>query len=239
MKNRLLILLVVSFALMIASLFLVFVYVPTEASMGVVQRIFYWHVPMAWISFLAYFVVFVGSIVYLAKRDNRWDRIASSSAEVGVVFTALALMAGSLWARPIWGVWWTWDPRLTSTLVLWLIYLAYLLLRAYVSNKEQGARFGAVIGIIGFIDVPIVALAITLFPTEHPAPVIFTGGLVGTMLLTLIVSIIAFTAVFFLLLSQKTALKNMQSELSQLRNIIVHEIEEEDTTGESKGAPNG
>jgi heme exporter protein C len=230
MKNRLLILLFISLALVIASLYLVYIYVPTEASMGVVQRIFYWHVPMGWISFLAYFVVFVGSIVYLVKRDSRWDRIASSSAEVGVVFTMLALIAGSMWARPIWGVWWTWDPRLTSTLVLWLIYLAYLLLRAYVTNKEQGARFGAVVGIIGFLDVPIVALAITLFPTEHPAPVIFTGGLAPSMLLTLMTSIVCFTVFYFLLLIQKTSLKNMQAEVSQLRNRIIHDIEEEDNS---------
>jgi heme exporter protein C len=226
MDTRLKVLLGVSLALMIASLYLIFIYVPSEATMGVVQRIFYWHVPMAWIAFLAYFVVFLGSIMYLVKRDNRWDRIASSSAEVGVVFTALALIAGSLWAKPIWGVYWTWDPRLTSTLVLWLIYLAYLLLRAYVTNKEQGARFGAVIGIIGFLDVPIVAFAITLFPTEHPAPVIFTGGLVGPMLLTFIISIVNFTVFFFLVLSQKTNLKNMQAEVQQLRNTIINEIED-------------
>jgi heme exporter protein C len=183
---------------------------------------------MAWIAFLAFFVVFIASILYLVKRESRWDRIASSSAEVGVVFTSLALIAGSLWARPIWGVYWTWDPRLTSTLVLWLIYVAYLLVRAYVTNKEQGARFGAVIGIIGFLDVPIVALAITLFPTEHPAPVIFTGGLVGPMLLTFVISIVNFTFFYFLILSQKTALKDMQAEVRQLRNSIVHEIEDED-----------
>jgi heme exporter protein C len=229
MDKRLKILAGVSLALMIASLYLVFVYVPTEASMGVVQRIFYWHVPMAWISFLAYFVVFLGSIIYLVKRDNKWDRIAHSSAEVGVVFTGLALIAGSFWARPIWGVWWTWDPRLTSTLVLWLIYLAYLLLRSYVTNKEQGARFGAVVGIIGFLDVPIVALAITLFPTEHPQPVIFTGGLAGSMLLTLMISIVTFTVFYFLILSQKTAIKNMQAETKQLRNIIVHDMSDDET----------
>jgi len=228
MMNRLKVLFGISLAFMIASLYLIFIYVPTEATMGVVQRIFYWHVPMAWIAFLAFFVVFISSILYLAKRESRWDRIASSSAEVGVVFTTLALVAGSLWARPIWGVYWTWDPRLTSTLVLWLIYVAYLLVRAYVTNKEQGARFGAVIGIIGFLDVPIVALAITLFPTEHPAPVIFTGGLVGPMLLTFVISIVNFTFFYFLILSQKTALKNMQAEISQLRNNIVHEIEDED-----------
>jgi heme exporter protein C len=228
MDNRLKILWGVSLALMIASLYLIFIYVPTEASMGVVQRIFYFHVPLAWISFLAYFVVFLGSIIYLAKRDNKWDRIAHASAEVGVIFTGLVLMAGSMWARPIWGVWWTWDPRLTSTLVLWLIYLAYLLLRSYVTNKEQGARFGAVVGIIGFIDVPIVALAITLFPTEHPQPVIFTGGLAGTMLLTLMISIANMTALYFVLLFQKIGIKNMEAETRQMRNIIVHDFDDEE-----------
>jgi heme exporter protein C len=218
--------LILWFALMLSSLYLIFMYVPTEASMGVVQRIFYFHIPLAWNAFLAFFIVFLFSIVYLVKRDAKWDRIASSSAHIGVVFTTLTIIAGSIWAKPIWGVWWTWDPRLTSTLVLWLIYVAYLLIRSYVPNSEQGARFGAVIGIVGFVDVPIVALAITLWPTEHPQPVIFSGGLAPSMLLTLMVSIVAFTVLYVFMLLQRINLKDAQSELKKMKQDLMERYPE-------------
>jgi heme exporter protein C len=207
--------------LMMAALFLIFVYVPTEANMGIVQRIFYFHVPLAWLAFLAFFIVFIGSILYLVKRDSKWDRLAYSSAEVGVVFTTLFLIAGSVWAKPIWGVWWTWEPRLTAALILWIIYIAYLLVRSYVSNKEQGARFGAVIGIVGFLDVPIVSLAITLWRTEHPSALIFQGGMAPSMLLTLIISLLAFTVLFALLLSLRLSTMKMDFEVRRIKNILA------------------
>jgi heme exporter protein C len=214
------------FALMLSSLYLIFIYVPTEASMGVVQRIFYFHIPLAWNAFLAFFIVFLFSIIYLVKRDPKWDRIASSSAHIGVVFTTLAIIAGAIWAKPIWGVWWTWDPRLTATLVLWLIYVAYLLIRSYVPNSETGARFGAVVGIVGFLDVPIVALAITLWPTEHPQPVIFTGGLAPSMVLTLMVSIVAFTVLYVFMLLQRINFKNAQNEVKKIRQDLADRFSE-------------
>ena len=195
---------------MLAALYMVFVYVPTEANMGAIQRIFYFHVPLAWLAFMAFFVVFICSIVYLVKRDPKWDRVASSSAEVGVIFTFLFLVSGSFWAKAAWGVWWTWEPRLTAALVLWIIYLAYLLVRAYVQNSEQGARFAAVVGIAGFVDVPIVALAITLWRTEHPSPLVFEGGLVPSMMSTLLVCIAAFCVLFLVLLLQKIANKEIE-----------------------------
>jgi heme exporter protein C len=219
-----------SVVLILASLYLIFVYVPTEASMGIVQRIFYFHVPLAWLAFLAFFVVFLFSILYLVKRNSKFDRIASSSAEIGVVFTTLALIAGSLWAKPIWGVFWVWEPRLTATLILWTIYVAYLLVRSYVPNKEQGARFGAVIGIVGFLDVPIVGLAIILWRTGHPTAVVFEGGLAPSMLLTLLISIAAFTAFYFLLLAVRVSLRNAQYEITQLQNRI-REINAEEDNG--------
>ena len=156
-----------------------------------------------------------------SKRNKKWDRLASSSAEVGVIFTTLFLVSGSIWAKPIWGVWWTWEPRLTAALVLWLIYIAYLLIRSYVANREQGARFGAVVGIVGFLDVPIVAMAITLWRTEHPSPVIFEGGLVPSMLITLIVSIAAFTALFCLLLLQKLSIKATEDDLKRIKDSLA------------------
>ncbi len=206
--------------LFLAALYMVFLWVPTEQEMGIVQRIFYFHVPVDWVAFLAFFIVFLGSIGYLWRRDNRWDALAQASAEIGVVFTTLMLATGSIWAKPIWGVWWTWDARLTTALVLWLIYIAYLLVRAYASEKQQGARFAAVVGIVGFIDVPIVALAITLWRTQHPGPVIFEGGLAPSMLATLLVSLAAFTCLYAVLLRERMALRSAETELASLKETL-------------------
>lgn len=207
----------VSALLMVTALYMVFIYVPTEATMGIVQRIFYIMVPLGWLALLSFLVVFIGSIFYLVKRDIKWDTIAYCSAEVGLVFTTLALIVGSLWARPVWGVWWTWEPRLTATLVLWLIYLAYLIIRSYVAEEGRRARFAAVIGIIGFIDIPIVVLSTTLWRGIHPGPVIFEGGLEPAMLQTLLVSITAFTVLFFYLLKERVSIKIVEAELMKLK----------------------
>ena len=213
------ILLWLSLALMVAALYLVFVYVPTEKEMGIVQRIFYLMVPMGWLAILSFFVVFIGSILYLVKRESKWDILAHSSAEVGIVFTTLALITGAIWAKPIWGVWWSWEPRLTATLVLWLIYLAYLMVRSFATEESKGARFAAVVGIIGFVDIPIIALATTLWRGMHPGAVIFQGGLAPSMLLTLMVSIIAFTTLYLLLLIQKVSMKNDEIEIKRLKEL--------------------
>jgi heme exporter protein C len=205
------------FALMIAALCMVFVYVPTEKHGGIVQRIFYFHVPVAWVSFLAFFVTFIASILYLWKREVKWDAVACASAEVGVIFTTLVLITGPIWAKPAWGIWWTWDARLTTSLVLWLIYVAYLLVRSLASEPAKGARYGAVIGIVGFIDVPIVFLTVNLWRTQHPTTIIFEGGLTTPMLMTLMVSIVAFTILYVLLVMQSTKLKKMEAEVRRLR----------------------
>ncbi len=213
------ILLWLSVALMVTALYLVFVYVPTEKEMGVVQRIFYLMVPMGWLALLSFLVVFIGSILYLVKRESKWDILAHSSAEVGIVFTTLALVVGSLWAKPVWGVWWTWEARLTATLVLWLIYLAYFMVRSFATEESRGARFAAVVGIVGFIDIPIVILATTMWRGMHPGPIIFQGGIAPPMLLTLLVSIVAFTALYFLLLIQRVSMKNDEIEIERLKKL--------------------
>ncbi len=207
------------FVLMIAALYMVFVYVPTERTTGTVQRIFYFHVPVAWNSFLAFFVTFISSILYIWKRTMKWDAIAHASAEVGVIFVTLVLITGPIWAKPAWGIWWTWDARLTTSLVLWLTYVAYLLVRSYATEPARGARFGAVIGIVGFIDVPIVFLAVNLWRTQHPTTIIFEGGLTTPMLMTLLVCIAAFTILYALLTIQSASLKSMESNIQVLRNI--------------------
>jgi heme exporter protein C len=205
--------------LMIAALWMVFIYVPTEKNTGIIQRIFYFHVPVAWVAFLAFFVTFIFSIVYLWKRENKWDVIAFASAEVGVLFTSLVLITGPIWAKPAWGIWWTWDARLTTSLVLWVIYLAYLLVRGFSGNKEKGARFAAVIGIIGFIDVPVIFLAVNLWRTQHPTLIIFEGGMASSMLYTLLVSIAAFTVLYIILVIRSTRVKMLETRIEELVNI--------------------
>jgi heme exporter protein C len=213
------ILLVLSTLLILAALFMVFVYVPTDAGQGIIQRIFYFHVPVAWVAFLAFFVTFVAGIAYLARRNPFWDMVASASAEVGLVFTTLILITGSIWGHVAWGWWWVWDPRLTSSLALWLIYLSYFIVRSYITDEDRRARFAAVVGIIGFVDVPIVALAIQL-SSQHPPALIFEGGLAGSMLATLLVSIAAFTALCLLFLAVRVHLKEDESELNSLKEAM-------------------
>ena len=132
------VLLLLSGVSMVGALYLVFLYAPTDRNLGISQRIFYFHVSMAWVGFLAFFWVLVGSVGYLWKRSQKMDRLAYSSAEIGVVFTTLMLITGVLWAKPAWGVWWTWDPKLTTSLILWLLYVAYLMLRAYSPTGRPG-----------------------------------------------------------------------------------------------------
>jgi len=198
--------------LIFVALWMVFLYVPTVTQDGhpFAQRIFYFHVPVDWVAFLSFFIVFIASIAYLRTRDRKWDNIAHSSAELGIIFTSLMLLTGMIWARPAWGVYWVWDPRLTTALVLWFIYVAYLLVRSYAGEEVRGARFAAVLGIVGFIDVPIVALAIVLWRTQHPAPLVFEGGLDGKMMATLMVSLAAFTCLFASLLRVRFSLRKAE-----------------------------
>lgn len=207
-----------SFVLMMISLYLIFIYAPTEREMGEIQRIFYFHVPLAWIAFLAFFVVFVSSIVYLRKRESRWDILAHSSAEIGVMFTTLVLITGPIWAKPVWGTWWEWEARLTSSLVLWLTYVVYLLIRSYAGEESRGARFAAVLGIVGFINVPIVYLSVNLWRTQHPPELVSDLG--GKMLLTLLVSIATFTILFITLLSYSIAIRSMAERVKRLKQSI-------------------
>jgi heme exporter protein C len=205
-----------SFLLFVASLYLVFLYVPTVTSLGATfaQRIFYFHVPVDWVAFLSFFVVFIASIMYLSKRDDKWDLLAHTAAEIGVIFNTLMLITGSIWAKPAWGAWWVWDPRLTTALVLWFIYVAYLLIRSYASEESRGARFAAVVGIVGFIDVPIVALATTLWRTQHPSALIFeSGGLAPSQVWTLMVCLAAFTTLYITLLRLRLSLRKIERDI--------------------------
>lgn len=175
-------------------------FTPLELRQGAAQKIFYIHVPAAWVAFLAFGLVAIASAVFLWLRDARLDRFAESSAEVGVVFTTIVLITGPLWAKPIWGTYWAWwDVRLVSTLFLWFIYVAYIVLRGAVESPELRARYSAVLGILGALLIPFIHLSVYLFATLHPLPIVAKASkpsLPGEMLLTLFISLAAFTLLY-------------------------------------------
>lgn len=203
----------------LTALGMVFLYAPREATMGDVQRIFYFHVSSAWVGFFAFFVTFLAGILYLARRERRWDILALSSVEVGLTFITMAVLTGSLWARPVWGTYWTWEPRLTISAVQLLIYIAYGMLRRTVEGPERQARFAAVYGIVAFVTVPLSWFAIRWWRTIHPD--LFTGGggmaITPRMVHTLLVSLGAFTLLYVTLLRQRIRLERLSDRVAALR----------------------
>ena len=178
-------------AWMVLALYLIFLYAPRELTMGEVQRIFYLHFSLAMTALFGYFFVFLGSLGYLLQRSRAADDFAVGCAEVGFIYCTGVLMTGPLWAKPVWGIWWTWDPRLTSTFILWLLYIAYLMLRAYVSSPGRVESLAAVVGALGFITSIVDYMAIRWWRTQHPQPVIGGGpgsGLDPRMWLTVFVT---------------------------------------------------
>jgi heme exporter protein C len=174
-------------------------YTPIEARQGLAQKIFYVHVPAAWSALLAFSVVGVASAIYLWLQDRRLDRFAAASAEVGVVFSGVMLTTGPIWAKPIWGTWWTWDARLTLTLFLFFLFVGYLALRAAVHDPSERARFSAVVGILGMLLVPFIHLSVYLFRTLHPQPIVLkpsAPSLPPVMLRTLLISTLVFTILY-------------------------------------------
>jgi heme exporter protein C len=205
---------VFAFVMMCWALYMIFIYVPTEKSMGIIQRIFYFHVSLGLNTLMAFTIVFIYSILYLVKKEDKYDIIAYAAAEVGVVFCTLVLITGPIWAKPIWGTWWTWDSRLTTTLILWFIFIAYLMLRATAPSRAQRARFAAVYGIVGFIDVPIVYLSVHWWRTIHPVVIKATGiALAPEMKNTLYVAMAAITCVFFILLRLRVRVGYLREEV--------------------------
>ena len=221
MPNWKTLLLLAAGILMLVDLYLIFMVAPTDAVMGDVQRVFYFHVPVAIVSFMAFFVVFVASVGYLVRRGRRWDSIAHASAEVGVLFVSLALITGIIWGRPVWNTWWTWEPRLTTTLILWLIYVSYLMVRSYAPSQDKAARYSAVVGIIGFVDVPIVYYSVVWWRSIHPSPVVGpfaeSGALEPIMQVTLLFSLITFLVLFALLVWERASLRDSEDQLGEMR----------------------
>jgi heme exporter protein C len=218
---------ITSALLMALSLYAVFLYAPIERTQGVPQKIFYFHVPLAWCAYLAFFCTLVGSIGYLRTRKLGWDVLAYCAAEVGVVFTTLVLISGSVWGKTIWGAWWAWDARLTSTLVMWFIYIAYLMLRSSIGRTTaKAARYAAVLGIVGFVDVPIVHMSVTWWRTLHPQPTVANPAgptLPPSMLQTLLLCLVTFTVLFVWLLRERMAVERLRHEIDALSANLLEE----------------
>lgn len=214
----------VAILLVIASAYASFFIAPEERTMGVIQRIFYFHVASAWAGFTAFFICFIGNLLYVWKRSQKYDWLAVSGAEVGLAFTTVVLITGPIWAHPVWGIWWTWDARLTSTFVLWLLYVSYLLLRTLVEEPDRRALLSSLFGIFAFIDVPLVFGAIRWWRTQHPQPVIAGGqgsGLEHTMKLVFFFSAFAMHVFMAFLVAERYALEKMQTET----DFLAREVE--------------
>ncbi|MFP3852670.1 MAG: cytochrome c biogenesis protein [Anaerolineales bacterium] len=211
-----------------AALAMVFFYAPREAVMGEVQRVFYFHVAAGWVGALAFLVTAIAGVIYLVRRERRWDQVAVASVEIGVIFAFINIATGSIWARPIWNTWWTWDPRLVTATVMELIYLAYLLLRQGIEDPERRATFGSVYGIVGFISVPITFLSVRLLRTIHPV-VIGSGDptaegtfdMTPKMLQTFFFSLITFTFVYATLLWHRFRLEDLGDRVEQLKMKVL------------------
>ncbi len=202
---------------MLVSQWFIFEFAPIEQHMGLVQKIFYIHLPLAWWALISFFVVFVASIAYLKSRKPAWDNLAKAAAEVGVVLAGLTIVTGSIWARHSWGVWWTWDPRLSTALVMWFVYTGYLILRGLDMPREKNANIRAVLGIIAFIDVPLVFLSARLWRSIHPA--VFAskgGGLDSDMKITVFVCLGAFGLVFAVLLLLRKKQLEQEDRLAEM-----------------------
>lgn len=211
---------------LLAAFWMIFFYAPTEREMGLVQRIFYVHVPSAWVAFLAFGIVALCSLGYLWLRDERLDAIAVAAAELGTIFTTVVLITGPLWGKIAWGAWWVWEPRLTLTLILWFIYLGYFMLRGAAENPERGKRFGAVLAIIGVVDIPLIHISVNWFRSQHPEAVVLRPDgpqAAPEIVQTLLVSLLAFTLTFFALLLFRYGLERLtvRSEAVRLQALSL------------------
>jgi len=198
------------------ALYMAFIEAPREKTMGDLQRIFYFHVPAAITGLLAFAINFVASLMYIIRKNRRWDNLALSAAEIGVMFMAMVLVTGPIWAKPAWFIWWTWSPRLTSSLILCLLYIAYLLIRNYIEDPERKATVSAVFGIVAFIDAPLVWFSIRWWRDHHPGPMLETGGLSPAMRPAFLICLAAFQVLLIYLLRRRFYLQSMRDEMEGL-----------------------
>ncbi len=203
--------------------YLAFFYAPVERTMGPIQKIFYLHLPSAFTAFIAMGVCFTANLLYVFRREHKWDWLGVAAAEVGLVFISVVLVTGPIWAHPVWGIWWTWDARLTLTFVLWLLYISYLLLRSMVEEGDKRALLSAIFGIFAFLDVPLVYFSIRWWRTQHPQPVILGGpgsGLEPRMRVAYLLVWGAFTGLMILLLRARYRLEAMRADVDGLRREV-------------------
>ncbi|HEV8340962.1 MAG TPA: cytochrome c biogenesis protein CcsA [Candidatus Binatia bacterium] len=207
----------------VCGLYFGLVQAPPDAYQGEVQRIMYLHIPSILTAYLSFFIVFIGSCLFLWKREKRDDILAHSGAEIGVLFTGLTIIEGSIWGKPTWGVWWTWDARLTLTGILFLIFIGYLMLRSLIEDENRGAVCAAVLGIIGFLDIPLIHMSVYWWRTLHQPPSILRPDKLPwenvhpSMLIALAVNFIAFLLLYFYLLSLRIHLGELQEKVKNVR----------------------
>jgi heme exporter protein C len=213
-----------STAMFLIATYLVLFYAPREAVMGDVQRVFYFHVAAGWVGALAFLVTAIAGGIYLATSRRAWDQVALASVEIGVVFTFINIASGSIWARPVWNTWWTWDPRLVTATIMELVYIAYLMLRQGIEDPDRRARFGSVYGIIGFLSVPLTFLSIRLFRTIHPVVIgdndpTAQGAFDMTprMLQAFMFSLLTFTLIYASLLWHRLRLQRFAEHIEQVK----------------------
>ena len=209
-------------AVFVVALYLVLLWAPQEAIMGDVQRVFYFHVAAGWVGALAFLVTAIVGVIYLIRGEERWDRIAAASVEIGVVFTFINIVTGSIWARPIWNTWWTWDPRLVTATIMLLIYIAYIMLRQGIDDPDRRARFSAVYGIVGFISVPITFASIRIFRTIHPVVVgssdptaLGAFDMNAEMRVAFFFSLFTFTLIYITLLWYRLRLQQQKEKIEE------------------------
>jgi len=208
------------YVLIALTAYLAFHYAPVEKSMGIIQKIFYLHLPSALSSFVAFGVCFYANLMYVFKRQSKWDWLGVSAAEVGLAFISVVLVTGPIWAHPVWGIWWTWSPRLTLTFVLGLLYVSYLLLRSMIEEPDKRALFSALFGVFAFLDVPLVYFSIRWWRDQHPTPVIMGGpgsGLDPRMRVSYLLVWAAFTGLLILLLNARYKLEAMRASVEELQ----------------------
>jgi len=215
---------VVTLVTVLAATAMVFFYAPIERVMGAVQKVFYFHVAAGWVGMLSFLFAAVAGVLYLTKKTKIWDLVGVASVEIGIVFIFINIVTGSIWARPIWNTWWTWDPRLTTATIMELVYIAYLMLRQGIDDPERRGRFGAVYAIVGFLSVPLTFFSIRIFRTIHPVVIagsdpsaVGTFDMTPTMFQTLMVSIVVFSILFIDLVWHRIRLGKLNSQVEELK----------------------
>lgn len=215
---------IVSVILFLAAVYIALVYAPLEAVMGWVQKVFYFHVATAWVGMMGFMAAGVAGAIYLWKKDLKWDIVEVAAVEISMVFFGITIVMGSIWARPIWNTWWTWDPRLTTAAITMLVYAAYMMLRQGIEDPERRARFGAVYTILGFVAVPITFISIRLLRTIHPVVVGKGAGsgdgsfaMTGDMRIAFFFSIFVFTVLFIDFLWHRIRMGKLAAKVEQLR----------------------